>query len=253
MTMSNLSCSPPSHFSPTDCLVWLQGKGKDEDGSIFEGVSGFNAPVKPSLLTMGARKPPSADTPLCFGSGDSEEHSSNTSGSSNLLALADNSLNNSEAGSSEQSRTGSDSEETTNCSVLKLPPHSQVAACRAIRTGEHISPAASFSPDSYKISMPQRPVHSGFMGAQQPDAITAGDLSNSNSSDDEVSDDVTSILKQLLGESDERHAEAGNLTGRAGIQGRLITWRGEHRKEYCPMAMNEQGLPSGGSREFCRR
>lgn len=224
--------------------MWLQGKGKDEDGSIFEGVRGFNAPVKPSLLTMGARKPPSADTPLCFGSGDSEEHSSNTSGSSNLLAPADNSLNNSEAGSSEQSRTGSDSEETTNCSVLKLPPQSQVAACRAIRTGEHISPAASFSPDSssivpehardsYKISMPQRPVHSEFMGAQQPDAITAGGLSNSNSSDDEVSDDVTSILKQLLGESDERHAEAGSLTGRAGSQGRLITWRGEHRKEYC--------------------
>ena len=222
--------------------MWLQGKGKDEDGSIFEGVSGFNTPVKPSLLTMGARKP-SADTPLCFGSGDSEEHSSNTSGSSNLLARADNSLNNSEAGSSEQLHTGSDSEETTNCSVLKLPPHSQVAACRAIRTGEHISPAASFLPDSssivpehardsYKISMPQRPVHSGFMGAQQPDAITAGGLSNSNFSDDEVSDDVTSILKQLLG-PDERHAEAGNLTGRAGSQGRLITWRGEHSKEYC--------------------
>ena len=75
----------------------MQGKGnkKDEDGSIFEGVNGFNALVKPSLLTMGARKPPCADTALCFGSGDNEEHSSDTSDSSNLLGSspADKSFN----------------------------------------------------------------------------------------------------------------------------------------------------------------
>ena len=71
-----------------------------------------------------------------------------------------------------------------------------------------------------------------------------------NSSDDDIRDDVTSILKQLLGEFDERPAEEGNLTVRAGSLVRLTTWRGEHRKEYCPMDMISKACLSEGSCEF---
>ena len=158
-------------------------------------------------------------------------------------------MDSSDAESTEQSCTGSNSEETTNSNfqkVLQLLLRPKFDERRAISTGEHDTLAAKTSEDSsiipqpahdsWKSSTPQQLVANGVMAAKQHSAKKAIGLSNSSNSSELVSDDFNSIMKLLRGGSDEHHAEAVNPTGRAGSQGGLIARCGERRKEYCPIA-----------------